>query len=117
MKAQIWERHVSDGFMDAIHGGHRPIIELFVPELNIAINEETYYFTKPDQYAPYTVATLPANLPNPRLIKEMDLLPEIIAAISTMAAGRKAYDAFREANPFQETSLFNVVSMLNEGGE
>ena len=94
MIAQIWERYVSDSFVDAIHGGSHLIQELYVPELNFAINKVACFFNPANPYAPHKGETLPANLPSPRLVREIELTSQAVELIHLMANGRKAYDDF-----------------------
>ncbi len=90
MKMQIWEVCVSEGIMDAIHGGFHSIHEGFVPELKFTINDVAWFVHDEDGgISRYQGKKEGDNLiietPDPKMICEIELNKDQIEDVKTLA--------------------------------
>lgn len=100
MIGQIWRLHVSDGMMDAIHGGHRAIEELYVPDLKLTVNEAGFFLVESkERYGPHKGETVPPGLPDPVHLREVKISADNEALLRAMVAGRIAYETLRSDLP------------------
>lgn len=95
MKMQIWKIYISEGMMDANHGGSHPIYEAFVPELKLAINHLTSFVCKDDSRY-NTIPELPPDNPYPKLICEVELSRTQITDMKQIAGEDNPEDRIRQ---------------------
>lgn len=92
MKIQMWKIYVSEGIMGAIHGCFFPMLEMYVPELKLAINEHAEFLVDEDRYAPKNKIILneedldlSKDLPDPELLAEKELPEQLKVVMGVIA--------------------------------
>lgn len=77
MKAQVYEITVTDGLMDAIHGGGYRIREVFIPSIGVVINEKNIW-KDPERYKIREGERFLGQNPNPVLVGDIEVKEELI---------------------------------------
>jgi len=99
MKMQIWKIHISEGVMDAIHGGSHPIYEACVPELKLAINYLTSFVLDESDFIERYMRCSNDELtksPPPKLICEVELSRAQIADMKQLASQDSPEDRIQQ---------------------
>ncbi len=110
MKAQIWKIYISDGVMDAIHGGSRPIFEMYIPDMKMCINYAHYFSCDSDKYSPHEGETIPADLPDPELVLEIEELDEtLLIPLMVMCSSCSMFKTVKKGLAEQFPDFFKLV--------
>lgn len=78
MKIQIWNLRVTEGVLAAVHGEFCDITECFIPDLNLALNEEACFLLQEghDRYHLDKDDVTDFHQPPPELIRELETTEE-----------------------------------------
>lgn len=106
MKMQIWKIYVSDGLMDAIHGGSHAVYEGLVPELKLTVNQVTSFVNDDcSRYEEPNHQLTPTPLPE--LVCEVELSRDQIEDVRLLAGEDNPEDRIRQliATTLKDKSL------------
>lgn len=116
MKAQAWKIWICEGVLGATHGMFYPVIEIFIPELDLAINEAGFHIWDCQRYQPkvHTEDELVMDHDwekhQPTMLREIEIEPDISEAAKNVVKGKKAKDRLEEIF----TSLFGDLFETEE---
>ncbi len=82
-KVQVWRLWVAEGFMAAVHDSYCPIVEIFVPDLNLHINKSHYFLGGQGRYEikKEDKNFLGSEYPSPELLAETDLPDDVLQSL------------------------------------
>lgn len=91
MKIEIWKLNVYEGTMAFIHDSYFEIIEFYIPELDLGINDKNFFIINDNTR--YTKTN--ESTPSPEKIGEFDssqLDTDTISSLKAMKKARQCYD-------------------------
>ena len=108
MKAQAWKIWISDGWLGASHGMFYPVVEIYIPELQLAMNESGFHVWDDDRYSPKIITLDEFALDHEWENHQPQLLREIDVDGETVSAARSVVDAIQAEEKLAEkiTTLF-----------
>ncbi len=95
MKAQVWRLSIVNSVFEASRGFSYPIIEIYVPELGMAINEQTCFKSSREaRYEGHDPDIFGSDIPDPVLIETITLTNAAIDWIKDMKKGEEGHEKF-----------------------
>lgn len=98
MKAVLYELTITDSMMDALHGGYYRIKEIFIPEINVHINQEGVWESNKERYKHENHRTGKSfgRSANPLKIKDIELEDDLKEKLLLIVKARKDSKAISE---------------------
>lgn len=96
MKMQVWKVYISEGAMDAIHGGSHAIYEGFIPDLKLTVNQMTSFVNgNNSRYKERSEKEQMVSNPQPELMYEIELSRTQIEDAKILASEDNPEDRMR----------------------
>ncbi len=102
MKAQLWKIYVPISLSEMDHQDFWELLEVCIPELNLALNLEGFMRMDAERYQ-----SAPGDMYSPNLLREAELQPEIVEMLETVDEAKDIEESLAEkfTNIFDELAF------------